>query len=144
MTGNELVLFVLSDLKPHTVEEIEVQARLRAASRITVHSRVADLRKQGYAIDSFRSKEHGPGYWMKELLPVEGRVRVREFEPNAVQGYVFQSIAEHPRNGDVCQILNRAGTDVEQLDRGPGFNIRFGDSEEMLAYSDELSPWYPT
>lgn len=62
-----------------------------------------------------------------------------------VNGFLFLTEAEHPRNNTVCQIMDKAGaSDVEILENGPAFKVRFGDGEEMVVFSSELRPWYPT
>lgn len=64
---------------------------------------------------------------------------------SVVQGYEFQSVEDHPRNGTICQIIRRAAvSDVERLDMGASFTVRFGDGSVETAYGSELHPWYPS
>lgn len=67
-------------------------------------------------------------------------------EPD-IAGYLYDShggLEHDDRNNTVCQIVGRAGTDNEQMEYGPAFLVRFGDGVEIVAYSIELNPWYPT
>ena len=65
--------------------------------------------------------------------------------PKPVQGCIFDSVGdEHQkRNNTVCQILERAEGE-HLLEFGPAFLVEFGDLEQIIAYSSELSPWYQT
>lgn len=137
MTGKEFVFSVLQDGQPHTIEEIE----LRSPARITVHSRVADLRNDGHEI---RRVVEGRVTGYQWLGKRKGRTRVRPRLARVVQGYIFQSVADDPRNGNVCQIEERANaSDHEVLENGPAFKVRFGDGEADIVFSNELRPWYP-
>lgn len=63
------------------------------------------------------------------------------------KGFVFDNGGTErngDRNGHVCQIMERAGTDNERVEHGPMFLVRFADGEEIIASGYELSPWYPT
>lgn len=68
-----------------------------------------------------------------------------------VQGYTFDTMAEgeipDAYNRNVCQIVRRAqgteASEVEMLEHGPAFWVKFGDGHEMVAHASELSPWYP-
>jgi hypothetical protein len=61
-----------------------------------------------------------------------------------VAGFVFQSGGEEhsERNGHICKIVSRDEPDGEDL--GPVFKVKFGDGTILRAWSEELSPWYPT
>lgn len=63
-----------------------------------------------------------------------------------VQGYTFDSVgSEHEsRNNTTCQIIERAEGDADLMEFGPAFVVEFGDLEQIIAYSSELSPWYQT
>lgn len=50
MTHNQRVLQLLSDGKPHTHHELY-------ALHVVAHSRVSDLRKQGYRIEQWRDRD---------------------------------------------------------------------------------------
>lgn len=61
-----------------------------------------------------------------------------------VQGYEFQSVEGHERNGTICKIKARAqASESDVIDMGPAFRVEFGDGTVMTAYSSELHPWYP-
>ncbi len=74
MTHNERVLELLSDGKPHSHHEIY-------ALYVIGHSRIADLRKQGYRINQWRD---GDDYWYQLLEPLYS-VSVALMEADAVQ-----------------------------------------------------------
>lgn len=69
--------------------------------------------------------------------------------PQLVQGYVFESVSDEApdadRNNTICKIVSRAKvSEHELMEYGPAFKVKFGDGYEMVAYSSELHPWYPT
>jgi hypothetical protein len=140
MSGKEAILEIIRDGEIHTLEEIESLARLRCGERVTVHSRIADLRREGWMIDGIREGR-------KQAYRLTGRkdhpVRVKEKRVDPVQGYTFLTDAPNPRNGDVCKIIARVEA-PDVLDAGPAFRVRFGDGEEDVAYAYELRPWFPT
>lgn len=75
----------------------------------------------------------------------EGRM-VNSTEP-IYKGFMFDNggtVRNGDRNGHVCQIVSRSGTDAEKVEHGPMFKVRFADGEEIDASAYELSPWYPT
>lgn len=62
-----------------------------------------------------------------------------------VQGFTYTSIVDgDTRNGTICHIIGRATvSDVEVLEMGPAFEVKFGDGTQVTAYAEELHPWYP-
>jgi hypothetical protein len=150
MTDKDLLLGVLRDGELHSAADIRMVAELSGNAGITIHSRVSDLRREGYVIRVTRMGRKGVGYRLTGKR--EGPVRVREKEQTPVQGFTFESCLEDgelsTRNGDICQVVRRASeheaTDNEVLNLGPAFRVRFGDGKEETAYAQELSPWYPT
>ena len=50
MTDCDFLLEVLSDCKPHSLNEILRRSFMERGCGLTVHSRVADLRKRGHVI----------------------------------------------------------------------------------------------
>jgi hypothetical protein len=61
VTHNQRVLNLLSDGKPHTHHEIY-------ALNVIAHSRIADLRRQGYTIPSWTYTENGKRVYLYQLL----------------------------------------------------------------------------
>lgn len=58
-----------------------------------------------------------------------------------VAGYMYTYSDE--RGNTLCQIVERAGTDEEQMDE-PRFLVEFMDGERMLVDASDLHPWYVT
>lgn len=67
-------------------------------------------------------------------------------KPNeVVAGFKFEATAGEQMefNGMICEIISRAGSDVEQLNE-PNFLVEFGDGTQVVACAHELTPWFAT
>lgn len=56
MTDKEFLLGVLSDGKPHTLNEILARSMAERGCGITTHSRAADLRRDGHVVLNWKNK----------------------------------------------------------------------------------------
>jgi biotin operon repressor len=136
----EWLLNFLSDHEPHTGDEIRNRSELQFGRPITVHSRITDLRKDGYEVIS---KGNGKQYVFRLTGKKESAVTPKKAP--VVQGYMFDTAADDKRNGNICQIVERANaSDAEVLENGPAFTVKFGDGTTDVVFSSELSPWYPS
>jgi hypothetical protein len=141
MTDEQFVLGILKDGEAHTGQEIMLLSLSRRGHGLTLHSRVASLRDQGWIIASKKvPRTRDFAYWLEGRK--EGRALVRKQDAKAVTGYIFRSDADVPHNERICQIISRAEPDAETLE--PAFNVRFSNGQEMIAWGSELRPWYPS
>ena len=142
MSDKEWLLALLSDKKSRTEREIRQLSRLQRGVELTVHSRVAELRRDGWDIECM-SIPHMKASIYTLIGKREERVRVRE-EP-AVKGYMFMSQDDdNRRNQTICRIIRRAEvSDTEAAEFGAAFLVEFGDGHRDVCYGEELRPWYP-
>lgn len=71
MTDRDFLLDVLSDGQPHTLNEILTRSFRERECGLTVHSRVADLRHDGYKISNRTVKGMRRG--ARSVYQLEGR-----------------------------------------------------------------------
>lgn len=143
VTDREFLLLLLRDGHSHCKSELEQRSLIELGHRMTVHSRVAELRRDGWMIDCT------PVPHLRESIytlsgKVEGRYRVKDADPVQAYMYVTDEEGRMTRDRTVCKIIGRAKvSDAEARDYGPAFRVQFGDGHITTAYSDELRPWYP-
>lgn len=139
----EFMLKVLKDGKPHSGEEIRTLSIVNRGVSLTVHSRAASLRDEGWMIQTGRIPK-SRDYWYQLVGKKEKPTRVKNGKEQVVGGYIFQSAADVRLNGRICEIVRRADPDAETLE--PAFWVRFVGGKdagrEQLAWGTELSPWY--
>lgn len=65
MTDREFLLHVLSDGADHNLNEILQRSFRDRGCGLTVHSRAADLRRDGYDVRNWKDGERGAGSWYR-------------------------------------------------------------------------------
>jgi hypothetical protein len=73
VTDCEFLLRVLSDGEPHSLNEVLRRSFAERGCGLTVHSRAADLRRQGHLVANWKDGERGDGSWYRLLNEPDGR-----------------------------------------------------------------------
>lgn len=101
-TDCDRLLAVLSDGRPHNHLELY-------GLNMIVHSRVADLRKRGYTIESWRERHvNGTRYWYQLLPPLTKEEAVVPAGSSSVSGSVLDERGRIP-GAPACHAGNDDG-----------------------------------
>lgn len=145
MIDNEFLLNLLQDGKWHEKEEIEVKSYAERGRRMTVHSRVAELRTTGGWIIEHR-KQGGQSFYRligHQEVPTETVQPKNGKEQPIVAGYLFYTQGEHRNNGKLVQIVARSDQQEGET-MEPMFEIEFSNGTKDVAFASELQPWFPS
>lgn len=68
-TDAAFLLRVLSDERPHNLNDILRRSFAERGCGLTVHSRASDLRQQGYGVVNWKDGQRGDGSWYRLETP---------------------------------------------------------------------------